>query len=223
MGSRSDSFDAVSSNAVPAQLRHSWESAEAALFPSVMARPDLYKHAVTAIQMTAAALRQRCPDLDTLVATWDEAETLTDSAVSEAQLPTAELRLHDIAGAAFALRFRELAVQASQQARLTRLAQAREAGAAWALVEETGALEQAPLHLYQRVEVHASTGRALIATVQPDETCSRAVYQLEGGQLDMTTGRLEYGDAPEIPSGEYRDRATWEAAAADIRQRPLTD
>ena len=41
---------------------------------------------------------------------------------------------------------------------------------------------------YQRVEAEPGTGRAVIVSIGPDETLSRAVYRLDAGQIDLTSG-----------------------------------
>jgi len=49
--------------AVPRAVLRSWDEAEARLFPTIMARPDLYQQAVSLIQRLLGRLRETCPDL----------------------------------------------------------------------------------------------------------------------------------------------------------------
>jgi hypothetical protein len=69
------------------------------------------------------------------------------------------------------------------------------------VVEESGRPERAPYVPYQRVEAEVGSGRAVIVSIGPDETLSRAVYRLDAGQLDVASGALRIGD----PLGTYLD------------------
>lgn len=210
--------DSHATRTVPAALRRQWESAEGTLFSTVVAEPDLYERAVRAVQLTADLLRERCLDLESLILTWEN-ETPAQEALRAAQLSTTEVRLDLIASAAFALRFRELAVETARHRRLAQLARAREAGDTWGVLEESGAVRDAPAQLYQRIELHVPSGAVMVATAEPDETGSRALYRLAGGRLDATTGYLRPDTIPGIPQSTYDDRGSWEAAAADVRRR----
>lgn len=221
MGSNSnDSCDTHAADTVPLPLRRRWESAEGALFPAVATDPDLYERAVTAVQLTANTLRHRCLNMESLVAAW-EAKTPAEDAFHAAQLSAAGLHLDLIASAAFALRFRELAADAARRRRLARLTQARDAGETWAVLEESGTLDEAPARIYQRTEVHVPSCAVVVMTVEPDESFSQAIYRIEGGRLDASTGHLQPEDVPAIPQSTYDNRATWESVSADIRRRLL--
>jgi hypothetical protein len=82
--------------------------------------------------------------------------------------------------------------------RLAALALAREQGLEWAVVEENGDLARAPYFPYQRVEAHVRSGRAVIISVEPDETLTGAVRRLDAADLDLATGALRAG--PELGS-----------------------
>src|SRR4029077_9908004 len=69
------------------------------------------------------------------------------------------------------------------------------------LLEESGGPERAPYVPYQRVEAEPGTGRAVIVSIGPDETLSRAVYRLDAGQIDLASGALRIG----APLGTYLD------------------
>ena len=56
------------------------------------------------------------------------------------------------------------------------------------------------------------TGRALIISIEPDETLSRAVYRLDQGQIDLATGGLQIGEAAgSFPDPDALDVAWHEA------------
>ncbi len=194
---------------VPAEVLRSWDQAEARLFPLVMARPDLYERSVRLIGVLAARLRETCPDVPALLAEHDRGATLAEEAGPDASVLGVRPEL--IAAAACAMRYRELVTAGAARRRLAALVQARNQGVAWAVVEESGDETRAPYIPYQRVEVHVASGRAIIVSVEPDETLSGAVRRLDAGQLDLATGALEAGD----PLGSYRDTA----ALAEALQR----
>src|SRR5580693_6327227 len=47
--------------AVPHAVLRSWDEAEARLFPTIMARPDVYQQAVSLIEQLLGRLRETCP------------------------------------------------------------------------------------------------------------------------------------------------------------------
>lgn len=193
---------------VPLAVLRSWDEAEARLFPLVMARPDLYQQAISMIQHLVERLRETCPDLATLIA---EHQRGGDLATGDLATGQAGIRPDLIAAAACAMRYRELVASQAVQGRLTALARAREQGLTWAVVEETGSADRAPYLPYQRVEAEVSSGRAVVVSIEPDETLSRAVHRLDEGQIDLATGGLRVGE----PVGSYLDP---DESAAALRQ-----
>ncbi|HCU91543.1 MAG TPA: hypothetical protein DHU96_01785 [Actinobacteria bacterium] len=79
------------------------------------------------------------------------------------------------------------------------------------MVEETGSPDRAPYVPYQRIEAEVATGRAIIVSIEPDETLSRAVHRLDRGQIDLVTGGLRIGEVV----GSYLDP---DAAASGLQQ-----
>jgi hypothetical protein len=190
---------------VPVAVLRSWDQAEAQLFPLVMARPDLYERALQAVGALAARLRETCPDVAALLAEHERGAELAG------EVPGVRPEL--IAAAACATRYRELVTAGAAQRRLAALARARDAGLAWAVVEENGDEARAPYVPYQRVEVQVATGRAVIVSVEPDETLSRAVHRLDAGELDLNTGGLRVGEE----LGSYPDSGALTQALARAR------
>jgi hypothetical protein len=180
---------------VPPSVLRSWDEAEARLFPLVMAQPELYQQALGAIQRLLGQLRETCQDLPGLLAAHERGGDL----LAGAEVPGVRPAL--IAAAACATRYRELVAQLVAAARLEALARARAQGLSWTVVEESGQPDRAPYVPYQRVEAEAETGRAVIVSIGPDETLSRAVYRLDAGQVDVASGALRIGD----PLGSYLD------------------
>jgi hypothetical protein len=196
---------------VPLAVLRSWDEAEARLFPLVMARPDLYQQAVSMISQLAGRLRETCPDLATLVAEHQRGGALATSELGGR--PDIGIQPQLVAAAACAMRYRELVASQAAQGRLAALARAREQGLTWVVVEETGSADRAPYLPYQRVEAEASSGRAVVVSIEPDETLSRAVRRLDEGQVDLATGGLEVGEAV----GSYLDPDEFAAALQQAR------
>ena len=195
---------------VPPAVLRSWDQAEARLFPLVMAQPELYEQALGAVRQLLERLRETCQDLPALLAAHERGGSLLEGA-GVPGVPGVRPGL--IAAAACATRYRELVAELAAAARLEALAQAREQGLSWTVVEENGQPERAPYVPYQRVEAETGTGRAVIVSIGPDETLSRAVYRLDEGQVDVASGALSIGDE----LGSYLDPGDFEAALRQAR------
>jgi len=180
---------------VPPAVLRSWDEAEARLFPLVMAQPELYQQALGAIQRLLGRLRETCQDLPALLAAHERGGDL----LAGDEVPGVRPGL--IAAAACATRYRELVAELAAAGRLEALDRARAQGVPWTVVEENGQPERAPYVPYHRVEAESGTGRAIIVSIGPDETLSRAVYRLDAGQIDLASGALRIGD----PLGSYLD------------------
>ena len=198
---------------VPASVLRSWDEAEARLFPLVMAQPELYQQALGAVQQLLGRLRETCHDLPALLAAHERGGDL----LAAAEVPGVPgIRPALIAAAACATRYRELVALLAARGRLEALARAREQGLPWTVVEENGEAERAPYLPYQRVEAEPGTGRAVIVSIGPDETLSRAVYRLDAAQIDLSSGALEFGD----PLGTYLDPDECTAALRQTQSHP---
>ena len=198
---------------VPRGVLRAWDEAEARLFPLVMARPDLYKRSVSAIQLLLGRLRETCLDMPALLAANERGGDL--AAADLAGAADVEIRPELVAAAACAMRYRELVASLAARDRLAALARARDEGRSWTVVEENGSLDRLPYVPYQRIEAEAGSGRAVIVSAEPDETLSRAVYRLDRGQIDLATGGLQIGD----PVGSYLDPESFAAALRQAREQ----
>ena len=205
-----DSAGASGGREVPRAVLRSWDEAEARLFPTIMARPDLYQQSVSLIQRLLGRLRETCFDLPSLLAAHERGGDLVDELAEGA---AAGIQPDLVAAAACAMRYRELVASLAAEGRLAALARARDQGQSWAVVQETGSEDRAPFVPYQRIEAEAGTGRAVIISIEPDETLSRAVYRLDEGQIDLVTGGLQIGEA----IGSYLDPDAFAAALREAR------
>ena len=191
-------------------MLRSWDQAEARLFPTIMARPDVYQQSVSLIQRLLGRLRETCRDLSSLLAAHERGGDLVDELAEGA---AAGIQPDLVAAAACAMRYRELVAELAAQGRLAALARARDQGQSWTVAEETGSEDRAPFVPYQRIEAAADTGRAVIISIEPDETLSRAVHRLDRGQIDLATGGLQVGEA----IGSFLDPDTCAAALREAR------
>ena len=198
---------------VPPSVLRSWDEAEARLFPLVMAQPELYQQALGMIRQVIARLRETCPDLPALLAAHERGEDLVADLDDDTADAVPGIRPALIASAACAMRYREIVALMAAQGRLAALARARAQGLSWAVLEESGQADRAPYVPYQRVEAEVRSGRAVVVSIGPDETLSRAVYRLEEGQVDVTSGALRIGDQ----IGSYLDPGEFEAALHRLR------
>src|SRR5579859_7402003 len=211
--------DSGPEGAIPRAVLRAWDQAEAQLFPTIMARPDLYQQSVTLIQHLVGRLRESCADLPSLLAAHERGGALVDDLLDgPARAADASIRPDLVAAAACAMRYRELVASLAAQGRLAALARARDRGQSWTVAGETGSEDRAPYVPYQRIEAEASTGRAVIVSIEPDETLSRALYRLEQAQIDLATGGLRIGEA----IGSYLDRDAFTVALREARLRPKT-
>ena len=195
---------------MPRAVLRAWDEAEARLFPLVMARPDLYQRSVSAIQLLLGRLRETCLDMPALLAAHERGGDLVAG-----DLADAEIRPELVAAAACAMRYRELVASLAARDRLAALARARDEGRSWTVVEENGSLDRLPYVPYQRIEAEVGSGRAVIISIEPDETLSRAVHRLDRGQIDLATGGVQIGD----PVGSYLDRDEFAAALRQARDQ----
>ena len=207
-GGRDVPTDAL--RAMPRAVLRAWDEAEARLFPLVMARPDLYQRSVSAIQLLLGRLRETCLDMPALLAAHERGGDLVAG-----DLADAEIRPELVAAAACAMRYRELVASLAARDRLAALARARDEGQSWTIVEENGSLDRLPYVPYQRIEAEVGSGRAVIISIEPDETLSRAVHRLDRGQIDLATGGIQIGD----PVGSYLDRDEFAAALRQARDQ----
>ena len=197
---------------VPPQLLTDWKSAEERLYPVVMVRPDLYERSIRMVRATADELAG-CLDVAALVEAWSGAAEIVHRAATEAGLDLEGLDAGLVAGAAFSMRYRELAADAARSDRLARIRAAAEAGEAWVRVEEIGSKETAGMVPWTWVEMHVPTGAGLRQTLEADPATGTPLYSLEVVPLDPATGdRLPV--PPDVVTVEesFNDPAAWMAA-----------
>lgn len=207
---------------IPVDVLAAWRTGEEKLYPVVMTRPDLYERAVRIVRAMADELRS-CGTLDELVAAWPEAAGILSRAAAQALLPLAELDRGLLAGAAFSMRYRELAADAAFTERGARVRAAEEAGQAWVTVEQIGSPETAGLSPYTWVEMHTggpgrgTAGVALRLSIGMDLDTGGPAFSVEVIMCDPVTGAVLADTDGLSLSDTYSTRAEWETAVAELR------
>jgi hypothetical protein len=196
---------------VPSDVLREWQSAEERLYPVVMVRPDLYERSVQLVRAVADELAT-CPDLAALMVAWAEAAGSVYRAATDAGLDLSGLDAGLVAGAAFSLRYRELAWPAAREERAGRVREAAARGEEWVRVEESGSMETAGMVPWSWVEMHVPTGAGLRQTIEADPKTGAPRYRLERVTCDPVTGAA-LGEQAELAVEEsFDDRAEWTAA-----------
>lgn len=171
----------------------SWNAAAERAFGAGIHQPEIYLRLTRLAAAVVAELRAAGRGAGPLVAAWHERHELVGR-VAGAEV--AGLDVEVVAGAAFAMRYREVLSEITLDDRLAALAAAGpEAG--WVVLEESGHAEGDPFVPYRRLEADPRTGRALLVTAVPDESFTRCVHTVEEGYIDLTTGALTQGGTPQ--------------------------
>ncbi len=205
---------------IPPQLLSDWKAAEERLYPVIMVRPDLYERAVRMVRVVADELAG-CLDLPALAAAWSGAADTVHRSATAAGLDLDGLDPGLIAGAAFSMRYRELAGAVARNERLGRIQAAAEAGEAWVRVEEIGTRETAAMMPWSWIEMHVPSGAGLRQTLEADPMTGAPRYGLEIVPLDPVTGdRLPI--PPDVTSvQESFDEPTEWIAAVEVKRTQI--
>jgi hypothetical protein len=197
------------------RLAVDWQTASEHAFGSVLLQPEVYQRTALLVGALLRRLREEGPGPAVLVGAWDRRRALVD------ELQTADPRLRGaggnlelVAGAAFAMRYREVVDEINAAQRLSRIA-AEVPSAGWVVLEESGESDGDPFMPYRRVEAEPSTGRALLVTTRPDDAFTGCVHEVVPGRLDLLSGALHWDE--DAGTGAS-DPASREATAAALKQ-----
>ena len=202
---------------VPPEVLREWQSAEERLYPVVMVRPDLYERAVELVRAVADELRS-CSDLPALVKAWADAAQIVYRAATAEGLDLSGLDAGLVAGAAFSLRYREVAWPAAREQRTARVRAAAERGEDWVRVEQTGSMETAGMVPWSWVDMHVPSGAGLRQTIEADPDTGAPRFRVEQVSFDPATG-APVGEGDDLGVEEsFHDRAEWTAAIEALRR-----
>jgi hypothetical protein len=207
----------------PVELVERWNLAERHLYPVVLARPDLYERYLALVRAMADDLG----DLSTpeaLAAAFGEAVAQAARTAARSGIPTGGLDLEVAAGAAFALRYREVKAAAARGAVAARVQEATAKGERWVVLQEPPGGQPDPFAgaVSSRVELHLPTGMAIHSFVELDPDTYRPRYGVEAARLDPVSGELARDEEPGAGPRTFDDPAAWERAVAALRRAAET-
>ena len=196
-----------------------WDESERRLYPVAMTNADAYKSAVGLVRAVADALAD-VADLTELAQRWERRSETLDEAWSAAGTSVGYgLGESEIAGAGFAVRRRELLSEISERRRRERIAAARAAGRAWAVIHEQGDLGSGLADPYQCVELHLASGLAVVSTVEPDPSTLTPTYLVMAVRLEDEQGPASGVDPASFGDCETDDPQRFEEHRQEMRSR----
>lgn len=205
---------------VASELLRGWNVAAERAFAAGIHQPDIYLRTTRLVGAVARRLRASGRGLEPLVEAWPEHRELVHRVVESSEVLTSDgLDVEAVAGAAFAMRYREVLEEVTLDDRLAALAKAAP-GTGWLVLEESGYRPGDPFVPYRRLEADPATGRALLVTTRPDETFTACVHTVEQGRIDLETGRFASGEPGEPGHGLHEvasaeEREAWVAQLKD--------
>lgn len=204
----------------PSELVERWNVAERHLYPVVMARPDLYERYLALVRALADDLGEVSTP-EALAAAYGEAVARAGQTAARTGIRTQELDLGVAAGAAFAVRYREIKAAVARDAVAARIQEATAKGERWVVLQEPSG-EQAPdpfaAAVSSRVELHIPSGVAIHSFVELDPETYQPRYGVEAARLDPGSGELVRDEEMVATPRTFDDPAAWEGAVSALRQ-----
>lgn len=192
-----------------------WEEAERRLYPSMVAQPEAVAPLLHLVRAVADELG-RVDTVDALTEAWGSATAIVGTAAASQGLDGSSFDAETVAGAAFALRHRELAVEAERRARRRRIDDARSRNDAWVVLDESGSPEAPFPNPYHRLEMRLADGYGIRSTAELDPDSGAIVHAIEELELDADSGELV------APGGSTRRTSTdahgWRRAIDELRR-----
>jgi len=185
----------------------------------MVAQPDAVARYIRLVRDVADDLRE-VETVEGLADAWGRATELVEVAAGREGMAEEAPDLEMVAGAAFALRHRELVAEAGREEARRRIAEARDRGEAWVVLHEAGVAEAPFPQPYWRVTMRLADGYALHTSAELDPDTGRIVYALEGLLLDPATGGMS-GQA-EPARREFADQEEWLREVQALRDRGPT-
>jgi hypothetical protein len=208
----------------PVELVERWNVAERRLYPVVLARPDLYERYLTLVRLMADDLGELSTP-EALAAAFGEAVPRAARTAARGGISTDGLDLEVAAGAAFALRYREVKAAAARDAVAARVQEAAAKAERWVVLQEPpGGQAPDPFAgaVSSRVELHVPTGVAVHSYVELDPDTYQPRYGVEAARLDPVSGELARDEEPVATPRTFDDPVAWEQAVAALRRAAET-
>lgn len=197
-------------------LIRTWEEAERRLYPSMVAQPELVARSLGLVRAVADELRE-VETVEALAEAWGRGAEIAAAAASREGSTEEVPDLEIVAGAAFALRHRELVAEAERRDILRRIEEARDRNDAWVVLHESGMAEAPFPQPYRRVEMRLADGYALSLSAELDSDSGGIVHAVEGLRLDPATGRAA-GEA-DPARREFADPEAWRREVRALMDR----
>ena len=198
-----------------AVLAAHWNESERRLYPTATTNPDAYQSAVRLVRAVADSLAD-VSDLEGLSQRWEDRSAILDEAARAAGEAVAYGLTEATAGCGFAIRRRELLNERAESQRRERIAAAREAGEAWAVIHEQGDLGAGLADPYQCVELHLATGLAVVSMVEADPSTMTPLYV-----VTVTDMGEPGGGTPGIDARSFEDLETADPELFEDNRRAM--
>ncbi|MEX3010634.1 hypothetical protein [Hoeflea sp. TYP-13] len=166
-----------------------WDECERQLFAMVGMDADRYEKIILAVRALADEMRD-ISSIEQLTASWPQAGEMLSKAAAARGFSASMLPQDKVAGAAFALRQREINQQLQYQARRNLINSARQSGDDWVMLDESGNIESGNFDAYRSTEMHVASGYAVMSMVQVDPGSGAPEYVVAVVRLDPETGEL---------------------------------
>lgn len=192
-----------------------WEEAERRLYPSMVAQPDLVAGSLRLVREVADDLLE-VVTVEGLAEVWPRAAELVHAAAGREGMAGEPADPEIVAGAAFALRYRELVAEGGRREIRRRIDEARARGEAWVVLDEAGVAEAPFPQPYRRLEMRLADGLGLLLSAELDPDSGGIVHAIEGVRLDPASG--EMAGPAEPARRELADPEEWRRAGEDARR-----
>ncbi len=166
-----------------------WTECERQLFSLAAMEGETYQQILRAIRAVSDQLRD-ISSVQELEAAWENADQYFQKAAESGAFAVHILPKEKIAGAAFALREREVIAEVQQIKKTTALKAALDDGKTWAILDESGDLQHGLLSPYRCTEVHLKSGLAVVSMTQADPANGATLRTLSVVRLDPANGSL---------------------------------
>lgn len=198
--------------------RAAWRESERQLYAGAVSDPTHYEQVILTVRSVADHLRA-AESIGQLLSLWSRGAAAFDSVIAARSPLLGPLVKNQVVAAAFALREREILELERRQSRLRRIEAARRSGDAWVVLDESGDPEAGLLAPYRSLEMHVSTGLAVMAMVQQDPSLGTPIFVVAVVKLDPLTGEL-LDATPGIEDwSEHAKREDFVAYRAALRDR----
>ena len=166
-----------------------WAEYEKQLYPMAISDSTGYQQALLAVRALADEMRN-VASIEELVSMWPRAGEMLKSVVSTRGVSAWSLPQDGVAGAAFALREREIREHDQHQELQRRIGAACKSGDTWVVLDENGKIDSGLSDPYRCTEMHVASGLAVMSLVQPDPSLGTAIFVVTVIKLDPLTGEL---------------------------------